>query len=97
MVVTKSGRGIHQDEKTSDDAPTISCKKQTEQKQKGVKKGGKEDKVSTWPVFIIGICVICVAYEFGVLLGGGNILTTAQSTESDASIDIDTDSNIRCV
>ena len=98
MVVTKSGRGIHQDEKTSDDVPTIGSKNQTEQKQEGVKKGGKEDNVSMWPVFIIGICVICVAYEVGVLLGGGNIiLTTAQSTESDASIDIDTVSNIRCV
>ena len=97
MVVTKSGRAIHHDEKTSGDAPTIGCKKQTEQKQEGVKKGGKEDKGSMWPVFIIGICLICVAYEVGVLLGGGNILTTAQSTESDASIDIDTVSNIRCV
>ena len=90
MVVTKSGR---------DDAQTIGCKKQTEQKEQGVKKGGKEDKVSMWLVFIIGICAICcVAYEVGVLLGGGNsILTTAQSTTESDAVNIDTVSNIRCV
>ena len=89
MVVTRSGR---------DDAQTIGCKKQTEQKKQGVKKGGKEDKVSMLLV-IIGICAICcVAYEVGVLLGGGNIiLTTAQSTTESDAVNIDTVSNIRCV